>query len=278
MRVAEGLQQFVLHQHSAGDMDTAPLSLFFVNIDRYMQVKTTIKITNMNNNVTEFQERKTLIKKVIIRFTLLFIIVALLILIPAGTINYWQVYVYLGMLIIPMVFIVFYFINKDPEFLKRRLKTREKEKQQKFVQLFFTLFFVAGFILPGLDKRFNWSDVPIWIIIATDIVILLGYILIFFVFKQNSYAARVVEVEKNQKVISSGLYSIVRHPMYVGVLIMYIPTPLALGSYWGLIPMFVIPLALIIRINNEEKVLRQELPGYNEYCQKTKYRLIPFIW
>lgn len=232
----------------------------------------------MNNNVTANQGRRTLIKKVIIRFILLFVFVALIILIPAGTINYWQVYVYLGMLIIPMVLIVLYFLYKDPAFLERRLKNREKEKQQKFVQLFFTIFFVAGFIIPGLDKRFNWSNVPVWIIIVTDIVILLGYILIFFVFKQNSYAARVVEVEKNQKVISSGLYSIVRHPMYVGVLIMYIPTPLALGSYWGLIPMFVIPIALVIRIINEEKVLRQELPGYDEYCQKTKYRLIPFIW
>jgi protein-S-isoprenylcysteine O-methyltransferase Ste14 len=102
--------------------------------------------------------------------------------------------------------------------------------------------------------------------------------LIFIVFKQNSYASRIVEVEKNQKVISTGLYGIVRHPMYIGVLIMYIPTPVALGSYWGIIPMLTIPIALVLRILNEEKVLSKELPGYIEYCQKTKYRLLPFIW
>ena len=111
-----------------------------------------------------------------------------------------------------------------------------------------------------------------------DIVILLGYLIIFFVFKQNSYASRIVEVEENQKIISTGLYGIVRHPMYVGVMIMIIPTPVALGSYWGLIPMAAIPLAIIFRILNEEKVLCSELPGYKDYCQKTRYRLIPFIW
>jgi protein-S-isoprenylcysteine O-methyltransferase Ste14 len=137
---------------------------------------------------------------------------------------------------------------------------------------------MSAFIIPGLDRRFGWSDVSPEIIIATNAVILGGYMLIFKVFRQNSYASRIIEIDRNQKVISTGLYSIVRHPMYLGVLIMYLPAPLALGSYWGLIPMALLPVALILRILNEEKVLKENLEGYNEYCQKTSYRLIPYIW
>jgi protein-S-isoprenylcysteine O-methyltransferase Ste14 len=224
------------------------------------------------------QERKSLIKKIIKRFSLLPIVLGLLILIPAGTFNFWQVYVYIGILVIPVIFVLFYFLKNDPLFLERRTRVKEKEKAQKIIQIVFSLIFFSGFVIPGLDKRFGWSDIPINIVLITDIIILLGYLLIFFVFKQNSYASRVVEVDKSQKVISTGLYSFVRHPMYLGVLIMYIPTPVALGSYWGLIPMATIPLAIVLRILNEEKVLSNDLPGYKEYCQKTKYRLIPLIW
>jgi len=224
------------------------------------------------------QERKSLIKKIIKRFSLLPIVLGLLILVPAGTFNFWQVYVYTGILVIPMIFVLFYFLKNDPLFLERRTRVKEKEKAQKIIQIVFSLIFFSGFVIPGLDKRFGWSDIPINIVLITDIIILLGYLLIFFVFKQNSYASRVVEVDKSQKVISTGLYSFVRHPMYLGVLIMYIPTPVALGSYWGLIPMATIPLAIVLRILNEEKVLSNDLPGYKEYCQKTKYRLIPLIW
>jgi len=224
------------------------------------------------------QHKKPLIQKITVRFTLLLIILALIVLIPAGTLNFWQVYVYFAVIIIPMMFVLWYFLRHDQLFLERRLKTKEKEKQQKVVQIVFTFFFILGYIVPGLDKRLGWSEVPWLVVLISDIVVLLGYIMVFVVFKQNSYASRVVEVEQNQKVISAGLYSMVRHPMYVGILIMYIPTPIALGSYWGLIPMLTMPVALIMRIINEEKVLCKELPGYREYCEKTKYRLIPFIW
>ena len=115
-------------------------------------------------------------------------------------------------------------------------------------------------------------------IILANCISLLGYVFVFFVFRENSYASRVVEVENNQKVISTGVYSFVRHPMYVGVIIMWLPVPIALGSYWALIPIATIPVALVIRILNEESVLKKDLPGYEEYCQKTKYRLIPFVW
>ncbi len=224
------------------------------------------------------REMKSLTKKIIIRFSLVLIILGILVLVPAGTFNYWQVYLYLAIVFIPMIFVMIYFLKNDPGFLERRMKAKEKEKEQVIIQVVFSILFLSGYIIPGFDKRFGWSDVPYFIVIITDIVILLGYLLIFFVFKQNSYASRVVEVDKNQKLISTGLYSMVRHPMYIGVIVMFVPTPVALGSYWGLIPMATIPLALVFRIINEEKVLCKDLPGYKEYCQKTKYRLIPFIW
>jgi len=234
-------------------------------------------MTDKKSELTQ-QEMKSLIKKIIIRFSLVPIVLGLFILVPAGTINYWQVYIYIAVLVVPMIFVLFYFLQNDPIFLERRTRAKEKEKVQIIIQIVFTFILLSGFVIPGFDKRFGWSDIPIYIVIVADIVILFGYLIIFFVFKQNSYASRVVEVEKSQKVISTGLYGFVRHPMYIGVIIMFIPTPVALGSYWGLIPMVTIPLAIVFRILNEEKVLCKDLPGYKEYCQKTRYRLIPFIW
>ena len=224
------------------------------------------------------QEKKSLIRKILIRFSFLPLVLALLILLPAGTFNYWQVYLYCGILVVPIIFVLFYFLKNDPKFLERRTRAKEKEKQQIHIAMLSTLIFLAGFIIPGLDHRFGWSSVPMNIVFLADLIILLGYLLIFFVFRQNSYASRIIEVDEEQKVISTGLYALVRHPMYVGVLIMYIPTPLALGSYWGLIPFALLPLSLALRILNEEKVLSENLPGYREYCKKTRYRLIPYIW
>ena len=224
------------------------------------------------------QEMRSLIRKILIRFSFLPLVLALLILLPAGTFNYWQVYLYCGILVVPMIFVLFYFLKNDPKFLERRTRAKEKEKQQIHIAMLSTLIFLAGFIIPGLDHRFGWSSVPMNIVFLAELIILLGYLLIFFVFRQNSYASRIIEVDEEQKVISTGLYALVRHPMYVGVLLMYIPTPLALGSYWGLIPFALLPLSLALRILNEEKVLTENLPGYKEYCEKTRYRLIPYIW
>ena len=219
-----------------------------------------------------------LIRKIVTRFSFVPVFLGLLTLVPAGTFNYWQVYVYSAVLVIPMLFVIFYFLKADPRFLERRTRAKEKEKQQVFIQVFFSLIFFSGFIIPGLDHRFGWSNIPLQFVLPADALILSGYWIIFSVFRQNSYASRIVEVNENQTVISTGLYAIVRHPMYVGVLIMYIPTPIALGSYWGLIPMATILLAIVLRILNEEKVLSNNLPGYKEYCKKIKYRLAPFIW
>lgn len=224
------------------------------------------------------QERISLIKKMLIRFSFVPLFIGIFTILPAGTFNYWQVYLYFAVLVVPMIFVLIYFLKRDPRFLERRAKTAEKVKEQKLIQLINLPVFISAFIVPGLDRRFGWSDIPVEFIIATDIVILCGYLFIFLVFRENSYASRIIEIDESQKVITTGLYSIVRHPMYLGVLIMYLPTPLALGSYWGLIPMALLPVALVFRILNEEKVLRENLPGYIDYCQKTRYRLIPYIW
>lgn len=221
---------------------------------------------------------KSLKKQMIIRFSMLPLFIGLTILLPAGTIRYWQVYAYFGALILPVIFTLNYFLKHNPEFLIRRSRMKEKELTQKLLVSLSSLVYLAGFIIPGLDKRYSWSSVPLFLIILADIFILLSYVFIFFVFKENSYASRVIEEEEGQKVISTGPYSHVRHPMYLGVLVMFIMTPIALDSWWGLIPWSSIPLILIIRILNEEKVLKEQLPGYKEYCKKVRFRLIPGIW
>jgi len=181
-------------------------------------------------------------------------------------------------LAVPMIFIVRYLYKYDPELLKRRLKMRERQKTQKLIQVMLGPFFLLAFILPGFDYRWHWSNVPLTVIPISDVLVLMSYLFIGLVFKTNSYASRIVEVEKGQKVITTGPYAIVRHPMYSSVLIMYIFSPLALGSYWALIPALLIIPILFIRIRSEEKELLENLEGYKEYVKKTKYRLVPGIW
>ncbi len=206
------------------------------------------------------------------------IFMGLILFLPAGSLDYWQAWIYCGVLFIPVSFVVFYFLKKDPELLERRMRMREKEEKQKTIQILGIIIFFVGFIIPGLDHRYHWSSVPAALVIASNAIVLAGYIIVFFVLRENSYASRIIEVEKGQKVISTGPYALVRHPLYLGVLLMYLFTPLALGSYWAII--FFLPLfpLIVFRLLNEEEVLLRELPGYKEYCQKTKYHLIPFIW
>jgi protein-S-isoprenylcysteine O-methyltransferase Ste14 len=221
---------------------------------------------------------KTIVGKVISRFIMLLLLMLLLIFLPAGTFRYWQAWVFAAILVIPMIFVLLFFIRHDPDFLTRRVKFKEREKQQKWLVGLTTPVFLSAFILPGLDHRYSWSTVPVALVIVSDLFILLGYLMIFFVFKQNRYASRIIEVHADQQVITTGWYALVRHPMYLGVMIMYIPMSLALGSWWGLIPMASLPFLLVLRIFNEEKVLSENLPGYKEYCQKTRYRVLPGIW
>ncbi|MBU0591123.1 isoprenylcysteine carboxylmethyltransferase family protein [Candidatus Micrarchaeota archaeon] len=217
-------------------------------------------------------------EKTILAFMAAFLFLSIFFFVPAGTFDYWQAWVYIAILIIPVAFVMVYFLKNDPEFLERRFRTKEKEARQAAIIKFSIIVFLIAFLFPGLDKRFGWSYVQTEVVLIADLLVFLSYMLIFLVFRENSHAGRTVIVEKGQKVISTGPYSVVRHPMYLGVLVMYLATPVALGSYVSLIPfLFIVPV-LVLRILNEEEVLRRDLLGYNIYCEKIKYRLLPFVW
>jgi protein-S-isoprenylcysteine O-methyltransferase Ste14 len=206
------------------------------------------------------------------------IVVGMMLFLPAGSLKYWEAWIYCGVIFVPMVFAVSYFLKTDPELLERRMRLREKEKKQKTIIKAANLVFFISLLIPGFDHRYQWSNVPVALVIAANAMVFLGYLVFFFVLRENSYASRIIEVEHEQKVITTGPYAIVRHPMYSGVILMVLFTPLALGSYWALITFLPMLPLVVFRTLNEEEVLFRELPGYKEYCQKTRYRLFPFIW
>ena len=206
------------------------------------------------------------------------VVVGMILFLPAGTFSYWQAWVYLGVLFIPMILFAAYMLKKKPSLLKRRLRMNEKENQQKLVIVLSSVIILIIFILPGFDQRFNWSTVPIWLVLVAVLGVLGGYILYALTIITNDFAARTVDVEDEQKVISNGVYGVVRHPMYVAMIFIFIFTPLALGSFWAIIPALIFPFILMARIKNEEKLLKNELPGYEEYCRKVQYRLLPGVW
>lgn len=219
-----------------------------------------------------------LIKMVFVRFLGAILVLSAMFFLPAGTLAYWEAWGYLAILFIPMLFVLFYLLKNDPGLLARRMKTREREAEQKLIIKLSVIPFLLAFLLPGFDKRFGWSNVPVGMVVMADILVLLGYGIVFLVFRENRYASRVVEVEQEQTVISSGPYAMICHPMYLGSLLLYILSPLALGSYWAMIPAILIIPVIIARIRNEESVLARDLSGYQEYMQKTRYRLIPGMW
>jgi len=207
---------------------------------------------------------------------IIMIVMGVVLFLPAGSLWYWEGWIFWFGISALTIFITAYFLKKSPELLSRRMKNKEKETTRK--PLAFLKLYLLGYLIPGLDFRFHWSTVPVWIIIASNAFVFLGYIFIIIVFKENSYASTVIQVEEEQPVITTGPYAIVRHPMYLGMLIMSLFTPLALGSYWAIIPILLFIPGTIFRIKNEEEVLLRDLPGYKEYCLKTRYRLIPSIW
>jgi protein-S-isoprenylcysteine O-methyltransferase Ste14 len=219
-----------------------------------------------------------LLRTAITRALIGFLLLAALFFIPAGTWDYWQAWVYLAVVFIPMLFVLVYLLTKAPDLLERRMKLREKETAQKWIVYLSFIPFVLVFVLPGFDRRFGWSDLPVLWVILSDVIIVLGYGLVFLVFRENRYASRVVEVEQEQTVISSGPYAIVRHPMYSGMFLFYCFTPLALGSVWTMLVDFLFIVFFVTRIRSEEKTLLRDLKGYLQYTQKTRYRLIPGIW
>jgi protein-S-isoprenylcysteine O-methyltransferase Ste14 len=220
--------------------------------------------------------------KLALRCAVNFVIAGATLFLPAGSPKFWQGWALLGVLSLQMV-LALYFLRGDPEFMKRRLRTREEVPAQRRIMHVFAIVFFAGFLLPGLDYRFGWSrrwigPVPPWLTVVALAGIFLSYSAIIWVFKYNRFASRTVTIEEGQTVISDGPYRLIRHPQYFFILLMMLSVPLALGSYVAL-PVFALIIPVTIwRLLNEEKVLLAGLPGYQEYCRHTRYRLVPSVW
>ena len=222
--------------------------------------------------------KSQLARLVISRVTGFLVVMSLLFFIPAGTWNYWQAWMFMGTLLLVATINILYLLKNDPALLERRMRMREREGQQRKIIGVSLIFFLLSYLLPGFDQRYDWSQMPAWVAILGDVIVVAGFLFVLWVFKTNTYTSRIVEVEAGQKVISSGPYAIVRHPMYVGAFLVYAASPLALGSYWAVLPGLMILPVLIFRILDEEKLLLRDLPGYREYTQKVTYRLLPGIW
>ena len=214
----------------------------------------------------------------IIKFIVGVLIIGLLIFIPANTLNYWNGWLFMGLLFIPMFVAGIIMMIKSPELLKKRLNAKEKEIEQKQVILYSGLMFLVGFIIAGLNYRYNWIVLPKSIVIVSSIIFIIAYVLYAEVLRENKYLSRTIKVQEGQKVIDTGLYGIVRHPMYSATLLLFLTMPLILGSVFSFIIFLSYPVIISFRIINEEKLLQKELAGYSEYMKKVKYRLIPFIW
>src|SRR5712691_291877 len=203
---------------------------------------------------------RSLTTRLLLRSLIAVIFVAVFLFVPAGSFRYWQGWIFMAILFLPMPVTSVYFMKRDPQLVERRLRTEEKISEQKTIIRCVQLVVFGSLLIPGLDYRFGWSRVPLWLM------------------KENSFASRTVQVEEGQRVISTGPYRLVRHPMYFGAVLMLLFTPLALGSWWAITGFFgVIPL-IVLRLLNEEKMLCRDLPGYSDYCLRTRSRLLPLLW
>ena len=221
---------------------------------------------------------KKLFFQALTKFIVGLAIVMALLFIPAGMLSYWQAWLFIGILFIPMLIMGIVLMYRDPELLRKRVDAKEKEDEQKSVIIMSGLMFVAMFVMAGLNYRFGWWILPDWLVIAAAVIFLLGYVMYAEVMRENAWLSRAVEVQENQQVVDTGLYGIVRHPMYTATLLLFLSMPLVLASPWSFVIMLLYVPILVKRIHNEEKVLKQELSGYDEYLQRIRYRLIPFIW
>jgi protein-S-isoprenylcysteine O-methyltransferase Ste14 len=233
----------------------------------------------MDNETTAMAMSLSRLKRIIaVRYLLVFFFLAAVFFLSAGTLDYWQAWAYMAILLLPMGLALLHYLKKDPELLERRMRTREKERKQMVILMLSIPFFLALYLLPGLDRRYGWSGVPAWLVIIAEIIVLACYLLFVRVMHENRFLSRVVEVDPKQKVVSTGPYAVVRHPMYAAVIPLYVFSPLALGSFWALVPAAFLPVFIIARIFNEEKILRTELAAYRKYARRVKFRLIPKIW
>jgi protein-S-isoprenylcysteine O-methyltransferase Ste14 len=206
------------------------------------------------------------------------LLVGALLFLPAGTLNYLNGLLFIGLLFVPMLLLGIVLLFKSPALLKKRLSAKEEENTQKGVVAVSGLLFVAGFVVAGLDYRFGWSEMPIWAVAAASVVLLVSYALYAEVMRENVYLSRTVEVQENQKVVDKGLYGIVRHPMYAVTVWLFLSIPVVLGSFWALLCFLPYVIVIAVRIINEEKILEEGLDGYKDYKKRVKYRLLPFIW
>ena len=219
--------------------------------------------------------------KALAGFLFLLLVMAALLFLPASANHFWQAWIFLAVFFAPCLAITLYLMKNDPQLLERRMNggpTAEKEPAQKIIMLLVSLGFIGLIVLPALDHRFGWSSMPASLALAGDGLILLGWLAIFFVFKANSYAAATIQLAPGQKIISTGPYALVRHPMYAGGFLMLLGMPIALGSRWGLLVIVVMMPALMWRLFEEEKFLARNLPGYVAYQRNVPYRMIPLVW
>ena len=214
----------------------------------------------------------------LVKFTCGLVLVGLLIFLPAGTLNYSYGWLLISLRFVPMLIAGFVMLFRAPEFLKKRLDVKEKQATQKGVVAFSGLMFIAGFVVAGLDFRCGWSVMPLWVSVVASVLFLVAYGLYAEVMRENAYLSRTVKVEEGQTVVDTGLYGIVRHPMYAVTILLFLMMPLVLGSWYALIVFGFYPAIIVVRLKDEEELLIRELAGYTEYQQKVKYRLIPFIW
>lgn len=214
----------------------------------------------------------------LVKFACGLLLVGLLIFLPAGTLDFGYGWLLMGLLFGPMLIAGFVMFFRSPDFLAKRLDAKEKQATQKGVVALSGLMFIAGFVVAGLDYRFGWSRMPVWVTVTASVLFLLAYGLYAEVMRENTYLSRTVKVEAGQTVVDTGLYGIVRHPMYMATLLLFGMMPIVLGSWYALIVFAAYPAIIILRLKDEEDLLTRELPGYADYKQKVKYRLIPFVW
>jgi protein-S-isoprenylcysteine O-methyltransferase Ste14 len=205
-------------------------------------------------------------------------LVALMLFLPAGDFVYPNAWLFMALLFVPMLILGVWLYVANPALLASRLKNKEQRMEQKHVVALSGIIFISVFVLCGLDYRYDWSQVPRWIICVASVLLRVGYAMYAEVMRENTYLSRTIEVQEGQQLIDTGMYAVVRHPMYSATIIMYMAIPLVLGSLWALILMLFYPLVIVIRIQNEEQLLVQELPGYREYQKRVKYKIIPGIW
>ncbi len=219
-----------------------------------------------------------LLLQAIVKYLAGLVLVGALLFLPAGTIRYANGWLFMGLLFVPMLILGIVLFVQSPDLLAKRLNTKEKQDTQKWVVGLSGLIFLAGFLVAGLDFRFSWSSVPTWAVILASVILLVSYALYGEVMRENAYLSRTIEVTQGQQVVDTGLYGIVRHPMYAVTLWLFLSIPVVLGSWWALLCFtFYVPL-ISVRIINEEKVLERDLKGYKDYMTRVRYRIVPFVW